>query len=475
MNPIVGLVYLHGVGDDGTRTGWVDGLRTAIRRVGGPEVPEPRLPVVAPDFSDLLHAAELPPPPAYPTATSDPDQPPSSSARRYRRQQAEVAARLDEHGTPAALGPWDSALARVPSLIDDLGERLVTGRLLRPVGRYLAEADRRRHVVARVREAIPDTGDVVIVAHSLGAVVALDLLRFLPDGMRVRCLVTAASGLARDSLPEPLRPGRLRFPHHRVDSWLNVFNPRDPVTRGRGIADRYPDALDIEVPSFPGDHQLTRLMRDPGVARVLADALARRSPRTVRRAPRPLARDLAIDQVQRRFRARIEECLTLSPGIDAPLLLRWREARSHADALVGTSATGGGAGPVADTSTHDGLGADISDAVSDRDLPAALLTLVTCDPIRPAVCPVPDHAVQEARLRVAGDLGVPPTWVATADRVAARTLARRGEVTAADWSTAETELRRRLCLPIASGPGESAGHLPHARSQPARGAAEPVR
>jgi pimeloyl-ACP methyl ester carboxylesterase len=46
-----------------------------------------------------------------------------------------------------------------------------------------------------LRRVVPDGGDVVVVGHSLGSIVAYDALTRLPDRYRVRLLVTAGSPL----------------------------------------------------------------------------------------------------------------------------------------------------------------------------------------------------------------------------------------------------------------------------------------
>ena len=85
-------------------------------------------------------------------------------------------------------------------MIDALGERIVIGMLYEEVGRYIDEERRRRAVLQRALDVLP-SGPVVIIGHSLGALVALELIRHLPDDTTVPLLVTAASALARRRLP----------------------------------------------------------------------------------------------------------------------------------------------------------------------------------------------------------------------------------------------------------------------------------
>ncbi|QCC77628.1 hypothetical protein [Nocardioides daphniae] len=104
----------------------------------------------------------------------------------------------------------------------------------------------RASVMREVLEQIPASDEIVVVAHSLGSVIAADLLTRLPERTRVRALVTLGSPLASD-MWKRLRSLATDFPYDRVDAWINVFDPRDAVTYGRGVAARFPMAVDVSV------------------------------------------------------------------------------------------------------------------------------------------------------------------------------------------------------------------------------------
>ena len=59
---------------------------------------------------------------------------------------------------------------------------------------------------------VPERGDLIVVAHSLGSVLALDLLYHLPAAVDVKLLVTVGSPLGRDLVRRHLRRIRDRFP-----------------------------------------------------------------------------------------------------------------------------------------------------------------------------------------------------------------------------------------------------------------------
>jgi endonuclease G, mitochondrial len=62
----------------------------------------------------------------------------------------------------------------------------------------------------------------VLVSHSLGTVVAMDLLTRLPDQVEVVQLVTAGSPLGMDSVFKRLLSGGPRRPD-QVGGWLNAW------------------------------------------------------------------------------------------------------------------------------------------------------------------------------------------------------------------------------------------------------------
>lgn len=102
-----------------------------------------------------------------------------------------------------------------------------------------------QRIVLQSLEDVPAGSEIVILAHSLGTVVAADLLKKLPADLHVNGLVTIGSPLGAVSV---FRTRDLDdFPFDRVGSWVNIFEPRDPVTGGRGVAERYPEAIDIPI------------------------------------------------------------------------------------------------------------------------------------------------------------------------------------------------------------------------------------
>ena len=123
-------------------------------------------------------------------------------------------------------------------------------RMAEQLGRYLAEEDLRLEVQARLESVVgPDTR--VIVAHSLGTVVAYETLRRHPE-WNVTTLVTIGSPLAQLDLVVPhLGPRRadgfLPWPGP-VRRWVTVIAPTDQACAGSSFPDVYgPEVTQLTI------------------------------------------------------------------------------------------------------------------------------------------------------------------------------------------------------------------------------------
>ena len=98
----------------------------------------------------------------------------------------------------------------------------------RDVYQYLHNVRVRDTIESGVRRALDDAGEAVVVAHSLGTVVAYNLLRreAADRGWQVPLLVTLGSPLAVSAISRTLRP--LSWPEP-VGTWFNAFDPEDVV------------------------------------------------------------------------------------------------------------------------------------------------------------------------------------------------------------------------------------------------------
>lgn len=166
------------------------------------------------------------------------------------------------------------------------GGQWLSGRLmlldLAQVARYLARQEHHddgstldMRIRARLAQAIGD-GPAVVVAHSLGTVVALETLH--EYAVHVPLLVTLGSPIGMRSVVWPrLRPQPPATPDG-VDQWLNYWDKDDiivarrdlgvrPNSRGVAPVGRRVDSAGVWV------HTATKYLAQPAVAGMIAEAL----------------------------------------------------------------------------------------------------------------------------------------------------------------------------------------------------------
>ncbi|MHC8400303.1 hypothetical protein ACYZTX_12690 [Pseudomonas sp. MDT1-17] len=132
---------------------------------------------------------------------------------------------------------------------------------------YLKEGEDRQRIRSEVGEALAKAhegakagkGPLVVVGHSMGGVILVDMLTNpalagLPDGFKVDALLTVGSQpgffAALDLLAHNLPAGSQRRKPDCVKHWLNVFDPIDPLAfRTEKI---FKDAVDFAFNSVTG-------------------------------------------------------------------------------------------------------------------------------------------------------------------------------------------------------------------------------
>ncbi|GAA2583704.1 hypothetical protein GCM10010304_27560 [Streptomyces roseoviolaceus] len=147
---------------------------------------------------------------------------------------------------------------------------------LRDVDLYLGDSAVRQSVLDSVMETMPTTGELVLVTHSLGTVVGLDLLTRLPDGLDPVLLVTAGSPLGLDGVNERLLA---HGPHRppRVRDWVNVWCPTDGVAIGCPLEDERWGKLTQLAVSNGRDraHKIEEYLAHAGAAGAIGSVLGR--------------------------------------------------------------------------------------------------------------------------------------------------------------------------------------------------------
>lgn len=259
------VVFLHGIGDGNRDYDWLDGLNRGLTQAGFD--PVDRADVLAPRYADLLKtdgiSAKLP---AITTKAKDD----ALARREFERRQARVQRLLRQEFGVRTYGfnlipdpVWNAAPGAVVDYLSmyDLDQ----------VRRYIGNDGLRAAIMLRIINALPDDGEVVLLGHSLGSVIAIDLLDHLPEQLHVRRFITIGSPAGIRALHEGSERLLKRFPYSRVDDWSNFLNVRDIVTGGRGLASTFPGAQDFML-TVRG-HQADTYLGDPAVAGLIADAL----------------------------------------------------------------------------------------------------------------------------------------------------------------------------------------------------------
>ncbi|MFF7726233.1 hypothetical protein [Streptomyces sp. NPDC008001] len=237
---------------------WVQALHNGLTNAGvNATVPEDR--IRFPYYGDTL----------YHLAEGLPDDAPDVIVKGYgelapgeERFIAEVVGEavqrlgIDEEDIRAAAGqpdviqkgvrnwPWVLAALRAIDRSPGLAGaslQLVT----RDVYRYLHYIGIQTQIDDGVRKAITSDEENVVVAHSLGSVVAYNVLKRDAEELKwkVPALVTLGSPLAIAPIAQKLRP--VSRPHG-VRVWFNAFDPRDVVALRPLDRERFPVTPEVE-------------------------------------------------------------------------------------------------------------------------------------------------------------------------------------------------------------------------------------
>jgi PGAP1-like protein len=155
-------------------------------------------------------------------------------------------------------------------------DQAIVTEYLRDVAVYLTRA--RSQVLALVRDAIPPTGPIVLVSHSLGTVVARDLLDDAHIRGRATFWVTVGSPLGLDAVQRNLLTKGTRNPGV---NWLSAYDVHDIVALGNPLLPTWgPPLHDVRVDNGDSPHSIERYLNHPEVAGPIGTAV-----RAVRAVP----------------------------------------------------------------------------------------------------------------------------------------------------------------------------------------------
>ncbi len=148
-------------------------------------------------------------------------------------------------------------------------------QMINQLGRYFADDDLRARVQGRL-EAVIDDDTRIVVAHSMGTVVAYEALAAHPD-WPVRTLLTIGSPLGSDWVFHGLRPaptaGEGAWPGS-ITAWVNVASVGDRAVEEPELAKLFGDGVtDLGVDNGHRAHDAEPYLNAAVTGRALAAAL----------------------------------------------------------------------------------------------------------------------------------------------------------------------------------------------------------
>jgi len=154
-----------------------------------------------------------------------------------------AAAAEDQDAAGQGLTPGQAAARVLPGgrLIRGWLSRWLTDLFLPDVHEYLFDADAREKMLDSLADRLRGGGEpFVIVAHSLGSVIAYELLRrFTPEDCNVALFVTIGSPLGMQEIQDYLEKGGKLSTPECVRRWVNFADRLDPVAIDATLADEY--------------------------------------------------------------------------------------------------------------------------------------------------------------------------------------------------------------------------------------------
>ena len=376
------LLFLHGIRNDDPQRAWLDALDAALRREGTRTVHERGYHVLAPSYLDLLEQATEPnadrPADTYKRQSDDVLR--RAAGRYWLALDSLVASGIRNHGAPA------SVLANLPCAGPHAD--LVLEVLFKDANRYRRSATRRHAVLQRICSAVPASGELVVIAHSLGSVVARDLIYHLPPALRLRLLITIGTPLAYGPMREHLEDANRRFPYEIMGPWINLVGAGDFVTGFRGLSQVYAQALDLFIATgrLPAAHRAPAYLDNPATA--VAIEWLDREPMP---EPNHLLPDRPLPQAVLSLIVGAQYSLRVGAAIEsAETRTRFGEARELVLAsLVNRIAEAG----LSDITRRE-LGRDNRDwlrskSIGDDETVAFLLSALTSNPISPYEIEIP--------------------------------------------------------------------------------------
>jgi hypothetical protein len=97
---------------------------------------------------------------------------------------------------------------------------------------YQVRSELRSRLINDLKNASKSNGKIIIVSHSMGTMIAYDVLRNVADCPQVDTLITLGSPLGITEVQEELKAietEKIDFPADKLKQWINIYDPLDPI------------------------------------------------------------------------------------------------------------------------------------------------------------------------------------------------------------------------------------------------------
>lgn len=265
------ILFLHGVGSGEAERRWLDGLNRGLATLNVDPVAADQ--VIAPEYAWLLSADidRVKSPENTYKVKKD-----TAERRLFFRRQSRIERLLTPKNLAdkAGLGTWPDAV------VEPLQNAAIVSKLgmLKQVSNYMRQEALRSAILRQVLKDVPKSGELILIGHSLGSIVAIDLIDHLPPDLKVSRFLTIGSPAGSEVVHRGHEKLLKRFPYARVNDWSNIYSTNDPVTAGRGLASTFKAAQDfrIRIPRTTDNilaHKAEHYLEHPAVTTLIADAL----------------------------------------------------------------------------------------------------------------------------------------------------------------------------------------------------------
>lgn len=320
------LLFLHGIGTGDQQNSWGAVLEAALTKLGYPGLDH--VTVIAPKYPNALHGVDDDTPLPALTVKAATGEAAKRNRAAFERRECAIEVLLGPHDPGAAWFGGDPIAAASLRLVK-----------FQQAANYLTNPRIRAHVLTKILGMLPRSGRLVVVGHSLGSVIAADLVRRLPGGIEVVGMVTIGSPLSSSLFQIAGTREALKEPPTNLAWWASFWHPADPVTTHRGVSSAFPWMTDFRV-TAPVDHHVhdaVTYLTSTRVATAIGHALHGSLSQDVTVASRGV--EVPVDMPETLLLLALRYSFLVQSKLDGTRQARYAEARRQVQATTIDSLT----------------------------------------------------------------------------------------------------------------------------------------